>query len=156
MPEPLPVGDANRILLDRGWRFHEGDVIAPAPRTHHETYLSTKAGHADLDLIDDAALIAAYEARHAPDAVWPGVIRDIRDRGYLDIEIWRVDDRLVMIAEVTDDFPRPSDPNLVPLVERWEAEMSAFQRPLQTATMKWSPLHRIFALSEQTGRDCTE
>ncbi|HVZ18525.1 MAG TPA: L-rhamnose mutarotase, partial [Terriglobales bacterium] len=65
-----------------------------------------------VDLVNDAALIAAYEARHAPGAVWPQVIRDIRDKGFLDMEIWRIGDRMVMIAEVTDDFPRSGDPAL--------------------------------------------
>ncbi|MBJ6121094.1 L-rhamnose mutarotase [Sphingomonas mollis] len=102
-----------------------------------------------LDLIDDAALIAAYEARHAPAAVWPDVIRDIRLRGYLDMEIWRVDDRLVMIAEVADDFPRPRDPALAQIVADWEAEMDAFQRPLHPDGDKWSAMHRIFALADQ-------
>lgn len=28
-----------------------------------------------LDLVDDAALVAKYRARHAPGAVWPDIIR---------------------------------------------------------------------------------
>jgi beta-galactosidase len=46
MPTPLPVQDAARVLMDRGWLFHEGD-IEPAPLdTHNATYLSVKAGNA--------------------------------------------------------------------------------------------------------------
>lgn len=40
------VGDPSRTLLTRGWRFHEGDIVTTPPRTHHETYLATKAGNA--------------------------------------------------------------------------------------------------------------
>ena len=102
-----------------------------------------------LDLIDDAAVIAAYEARHVPGAVWPEVVRDIRLRGYLDMEIWRTGDRLVMIAEVSDDFPRNSDPALAPIVARWESEMNGFQRALVPDGPKWTGMRRIFALDEQ-------
>lgn len=44
LPPRLPVADPTRSLLDRGWLFHEGDIVPPPPRSHHETYLSVKAG----------------------------------------------------------------------------------------------------------------
>ena len=103
-----------------------------------------------LDLVADAALVAAYRQRHAPGAVWPDVIRDIRDTGFLDMEIWQVDDRLVMIAEVAADFPRAADPALQDTVARWEAEMDAYQRPIRSGGPKWLPMERIFALAEQS------
>lgn len=102
-----------------------------------------------LDLVADADLIAAYRARHAPGAVWPDVIRDIRHRGFTDMEIWQVDDRLVMIAQVADDFPRASDPALQDSVLRWEAEMDGYQRPIRAGGDKWLAMTRIFALDEQ-------
>ncbi len=53
MPQPsrtLPsralVQDPSRTLIERGWLFHEGDVIAPPPEGHNATYLSVKAGNA--------------------------------------------------------------------------------------------------------------
>lgn len=53
MPAPLtgtaptlPETDPSRILLDLGWRFHEGDIPMPEPVGHHATYLSVKAGNA--------------------------------------------------------------------------------------------------------------
>ncbi|SFF73065.1 beta-galactosidase [Novosphingobium sp. CF614] len=42
----LPQPDPSRWLLDEGWRFHEGDIVVPPPASHHETYLSVKAGNA--------------------------------------------------------------------------------------------------------------
>lgn len=102
-----------------------------------------------LDLVRDAELIAAYEARHAPGAVWPAVVADIRAQGFDEMEIWRVDDRLVMIAEQGDDGTAHRDPALAPVVARWEAEMDAFQRPIRAEGPKWAPMVRIFALSEQ-------
>lgn len=101
-----------------------------------------------LDLVEDAALIALYEAYHAPKAVPREVVRDLRDRGYWEMEIWRVADRLVMIAEVDDGFPLPPDPSLQPSVETWERTMDRFQQPI-VAGPKWAEMTRIFALSEQ-------
>ena len=101
-----------------------------------------------LDLVQDAALIAAYEAHHAPKAVPRDIVRDLWDQGYRDMEIWRVADRLVMIAEVDDTFPQPSDPPLQSSVEAWERKMDGFQRPIIDGP-KWAEMTRIFALSEQ-------
>lgn len=101
-----------------------------------------------LDLVDDAALIAAYEAYHAPKAVPADIVRDLRERGFRDMEIWRVADRLVMIAEVEDGFPLPSDPSLQVAVEAWERRMDNFQRAIVKGP-KWAEMTRIFALSEQ-------
>lgn len=35
-----------RLLLDKGWRFHLGDIPFPDPRGHADTYLTVKAGNA--------------------------------------------------------------------------------------------------------------
>ncbi|CCW19264.1 Beta-galactosidase [Sphingobium indicum BiD32] len=45
-PWHLPQSDPSRLLLDDGWRFHEGDIDVPSPVGHHLTYLSVKAGNA--------------------------------------------------------------------------------------------------------------
>ena len=103
-----------------------------------------------LDLVADAALIAAYRERHAAGAVWPEIVRDIRDRGYRDMEIWQVADRLVMIAEVEDDFPRAADPAVQSKVAEWELEMDRYQRPIDPAGPKWAAMERIFSLRDQS------
>ena len=102
-----------------------------------------------LDLVDDAALIAAYRKRHAAGAVWPEIVRDIRDRGYRDMEIWQVADRLVMIAEVEEDFPRAADPAVQSKVAEWELEMDRYQRPIDPTGPKWAAMERIFSLRDQ-------
>ena len=102
-----------------------------------------------LDLVNDAALIAEYEARHTAGAVWPKVVADIRARGFESMEIWRTGDRMVMIAEVAEDYPREvSQP---PEIAEWEALMWRFQRPLPHAAEgdKWMVMQRIFDLGEQ-------
>lgn len=102
-----------------------------------------------LDLVDDAALIAEYEARHAAGALWPAVSAHIRAHGVIDMEIWRVGDRMTMIAEVAEDYPRavPESPENAD----WEKLMWRFQRPLPQAAQgeKWIEMRRIFSLAEQ-------
>lgn len=101
-----------------------------------------------LDLVEDAALIAAYEQRHAPGGVWPEVLADIRAQGVAQMEIWRVGVHMVMIVEAAEDFPRPRPP--APRVLEWEDLMSRFQRlPAEGEPgPKWRPMTRIFALDE--------
>jgi len=102
-----------------------------------------------LDLVDDETLIAEYEARHSPGAVWPEVMAHIHAQGFEAMEIWRTADRLVMIAEVADDFPRRVAPP--PENAAWEELMWKFQKPLAHAMAgeKWMPMHRIFSLDAQ-------
>jgi L-rhamnose mutarotase len=104
-----------------------------------------------LDLIDDAALIAEYEALHAPGGGWPEVQEHIRARGFLSMEIWRTAARMVMIAEVAEDFPR--DAPEPPETAAWEALMWRFQQPLLHAAPgeKWIPMRRIFELDPPRG-----
>ena len=97
-----------------------------------------------LDLKDDPALIAEYEARHAPGAVWPEVLAHLAAQGFESMEIWRAGDRLLMVAEVAPDFPRPvATPEAI---GGWEAEMWRYQRPLPWAAEaeKWVEMSRIF------------
>ena len=43
---PPTVQDPDRVLLDHGWLFHDGDILPPPPVGHNATYLSVKAGNA--------------------------------------------------------------------------------------------------------------
>ncbi len=53
MPRPSRVlpparhdADPSRMLIERGWLFHEGDIVPAKPDGHNATYLSVKAGNA--------------------------------------------------------------------------------------------------------------
>ncbi|WP_218016292.1 L-rhamnose mutarotase [Sphingomonas asaccharolytica] len=102
-----------------------------------------------LDLIDDAALIAEYEARHAPGSGWPAVVAHIRAQGAESMEIWRAGDRMMMIVEAAADYPRPVP--TPPEIDRWEDLMWRFQRPLPFARPgeKWVEMVQIFDLDAQ-------
>jgi L-rhamnose mutarotase len=142
--------------LSRHFRYDEPEAGPAISASEAGRHLSLMRGGESmnrrvvraLDLIQDAALIAAYEAHHAPKAVPGDVVRDLRDRGYREMEIWRVADRLVMIAEVEDAFPLPPDPSLQPSVQAWERTMDGYQQPIMDGP-KWADMTRIFALSEQ-------
>lgn len=103
-----------------------------------------------LDLVDDADLIAAYEAHHRPGAVWPEVIADIRAQGVEEMEIWRSGDRLVMVMNVADDYPRACP--AAPRVADWEATMARFQKavPHTAVGEKWTPMVQIFSLADES------
>jgi L-rhamnose mutarotase len=102
-----------------------------------------------LDLNADPELIAEYERLHGPGAVWPAIVEHIRASGIEAMEIWRTGDRLFMIAEVADDYPR--DIEAPGEVARWEELMWRFQRALPHAAEgeKWVPMQCIFSLDQQ-------
>src|SRR5450631_2866707 len=94
-----------------------------------------------LDLVGDAALIAEYETYHAPGAVWPEVISDIRASGIESMEIWRAQERCVMILEVSEDYPRAPPRAGRETVVRWNTLMARCQKPLPGAPLgeAWTP-----------------
>lgn len=55
-----------------------------------------------LDLIDDASLIAEYEQYHRN--VWPEIIKSIKDSGIVNLDIYRVANRLFMLLDTEKDF----------------------------------------------------
>jgi len=107
-----------------------------------------------LDLKDDPALIARYEAWHAAGAVPPAVIRSIRDADIRDMQIWRLGGRLFMIMETGPNFS-PDAKAAADLasedVQAWERLMWEFQQPLPGAAdgEKWIAMKQIFALADQ-------
>lgn len=107
-----------------------------------------------LDLQDDPALIARYQAWHAPGAVPEAITRSIRAADIRALEIWQTGDRLFMIMEVGPAFSAEAKAAADATdadVQAWERMMWEFQKPLPHAKdgEKWVALQRIYALSEQ-------
>ena len=46
LPPGLPIEDPSRTLMDRGWLFHQGDILPTPLPDHDATYRSVKAGNA--------------------------------------------------------------------------------------------------------------
>lgn len=111
--------------------------------SHHQRYCLA------LDLKNDPVLIAEYETYHR--AVWPEIVQSIRDSGIVQLEIYRVADRLIMIMEVNDNFSfdKKSIADAAnPTVQRWEELMWQYQQALPVAKPgeKWLLMNKIFDL----------
>lgn len=104
-----------------------------------------------LDLKNDPELIRQYEAHHK--AVWPEIIRSIRDSGINSMEIYRYGNRLFMIMEVSEGFSiekKAQADETNPKVREWEALMWHYQQALTGAATgeKWKLMDKIFELSD--------
>ncbi|MCL5129623.1 L-rhamnose mutarotase [Algibacter sp. L4_22] len=102
-----------------------------------------------LDLVDNANLIEEYKAYHR--AVWPEIIKSIKDSGIEDLEIFQVGNRLFMIMKVNESFSfekkNDTDANN-PKVQEWETLMWKYQQALPIAKKgeKWMLMEKIFQL----------
>ena len=103
-----------------------------------------------LDLRDDAALIAEYEAHHR--RIWPEVRTHLQAHGVTAMSIYRLGTRMVMLME-TDDarydaqaMARATRDN--PRIREWEALMLKFQAPTPWTPEgeKWVAMAKIFEL----------
>ncbi|WP_343691978.1 L-rhamnose mutarotase [Chitinophaga sp.] len=102
-----------------------------------------------LDLKNDPTLIAEYEAYHKE--IWPEIKKSILDSGIVNMEIYRIMDRLFMIMEVDDSFSfekKAAADAANPKVQEWEALMWKYQQALPVAKPgeKWIFMEKIFAL----------
>jgi L-rhamnose mutarotase len=102
-----------------------------------------------LDLKNDAQLIAEYEAYHKD--IWPEIRKSILDSGITNMEIYRFDNRLMMIMETDDNFSferKAAMDTGNPKVQEWETLMWKFQQPLKNAKPgeKWVLMDEIFKL----------
>jgi L-rhamnose mutarotase len=102
-----------------------------------------------LDLKNDPALIAEYEVYHQK--IWPEIEASIRSSGITNLEIYRVENRLVMILEADDDFSfaQKSEADAAnPKVQEWEQLMWHYQQALPGSAPgeKWRVMTKIFQL----------
>ena len=104
-----------------------------------------------LDLVDDSVLIAEYESQHRPEYIWIEIKQSILDAGIVNMEIYRISNRMFMIMEVDDSFSfeRKASMDAANLkVQQWEALMWKYQQPLPFAKAgeKWILMDKIFQL----------
>lgn len=102
-----------------------------------------------LDLKNDPDLIAEYEHYH--EAVWPEVLQSMRDAGITAMEIYRVENRLVLIMDTADGFSleRKAEMDAAnSTVQAWETLMWRYQQALPSAQpgQKWVVMKKIFQL----------
>ena len=107
-----------------------------------------------MDLKDDPELIAEYRRRHSQEKAWPEILTGIREVGILDMQIFILGTRLVMIVETPVDFEwKNAMARLatLPRQQEWEDYMAIFQQCAEGATSdeKWQMMERIFYLYEK-------
>lgn len=106
-----------------------------------------------LDLKDDPILIAEYERWHMTENAWPEITESMTGAGILNMEIYRVGNRLFMIMETDEafDFAKKANMDKVnPKVQQWEQLMSEFQQslPFSKEHEKWLLMKKIFQLAK--------
>jgi L-rhamnose mutarotase len=104
-----------------------------------------------LDLKDDPALIAEYEAHHR--AIWPDIRASIVESGIEQMEIYRLGNRLFMIMDTRPDFSFSAKALMDeknPRVQEWEQLMWHYQQalPLAAPGEKWVIMKKIFDLQD--------
>jgi len=103
-----------------------------------------------LDLKDDPLLIAEYEAHHR--RVWPEILESIAAAGILSMEIYRLENRLLMVMDVDErfSFERKAAADAGnERVQAWEALMWTYQQAIPGGPpgAKWRLMDRIFAFA---------
>jgi L-rhamnose mutarotase len=110
-----------------------------------------------LDLVDDAKLIAEYEAWHRPGRTPTPIIRSILDSGVENMEIYRAGNRMFMIIEAGETYSAEAKSRADaanPDVQRWSALMKLFQQPVPAAGPDgtWVEMDRVFRLTDHPDR----
>jgi L-rhamnose mutarotase len=100
-----------------------------------------------LDLKDDPRLIAEYEAHHRQ--VWPEILESLAGAGILSMQIYRLQNRLFMVMEVSDRFSfeaKAAADAANARVQAWETLMWRYQQavPGGPPGAKWRLMDRIF------------
>ena len=106
-----------------------------------------------LDLNGDSELIAKYREAHDKQHFWHEIGEGIRQVGILEMEIYILGNRLVMIVETPLDFQwdeAMARLATLPRQAEWEAFVAQYQGCAADATSdeKWQMMERMFHLYE--------
>ena len=104
-----------------------------------------------MDLKNNPELIKEYRKRHSEENAWKEILNGIREVGILEMEIYILGTRLVMIVETPLDFDWDSAMArlaTLPRQQEWEEYMAIFQdcNPNATSNEKWQMMERMFHL----------
>ena len=106
-----------------------------------------------LDLRDDPDMIREYQKWHSKEFHWKEIREGIKAVGILEMEIYILGTRLVMIVETPDDFDWKTAMDKLATMPR-QAEWEAFVAKLQgcradaRSDEKWQMMERMFYLYE--------
>ena len=115
--------------------------------------ITTKHYCRTLELRDNPELIKEYRRRHQQGNVWQEIIDGIKQVGILEMEIFLLGTRLVMIVEAPAELDLDAAMerlSTLPRQAEWERYMSELQDAAADATSdeKWQIMERIFYLYE--------
>lgn len=104
-----------------------------------------------MDLKDDPELIKRYCEAHDEMHARPEVLEGMREVGILEMELYRLGSRVVMIVETPEDFDWDTAMArlaTLPGQADWEEYVAQFQmcKPGQTSDEKWQMMDRIFRI----------
>jgi L-rhamnose mutarotase len=104
-----------------------------------------------IELNDDPAAIAEYVRRHSEKEAWPEIRAGIREVGILEMELYLLGNKAIMIVETPLDFDWDTAMQKLATLDRqadWEAYMSPLQQadPSATSAEKWQLMERFFYL----------
>lgn len=112
---------------------------------------TTKRYVQTLDLRDDPDMIAEYRKWHSEEFHWKEIRDGIKAVGILEMEIYILGTRLVMIVDAPEDFDWQSAMDQLATLPRqteWEAFVAKLQgcRPEARSDEKWQMMERMFYL----------
>ena len=104
-----------------------------------------------LEISDDPELMEQYRKWHSEEHHWKEICDGIRQVGILEMEIYMLGNKLVMIVDTPADFQWEEAMNRLATLPRqaeWEAFVSKFQGCAADARSdeKWQPMERMFRL----------
>lgn len=104
-----------------------------------------------LEISDDPELMEQYRKWHSEEHHWKEIRDGIRQVGILEMEIYMLGNKLVMIVDTPADFQWEEAMNRLATLPRqteWEAFVSKFQGCAANARSdeKWQPMERMFRL----------
>ena len=104
-----------------------------------------------LEISDDPELIAQYRKWHSEEFNWKEIRDGIRQVGILEMEIYILGNKLVMIVDAPADFQWQQAMDKLATLPRqaeWEAFVARFQGCAADARSdeKWRPMERMFRL----------
>ena len=104
-----------------------------------------------LEISDDPELMEQYRKWHSEEYHWKEIRDGIRQVGILEMEIYMMGNKLVMIVDTPADFQWEEAMNRLASLPRqaeWEAFVSKFQGCAADARSdeKWHPMERMFRL----------
>ena len=104
-----------------------------------------------MELRDDPELIALYRKAHSEEECWKEIVEGIRAVGILEMELYILGTRLVMIVDAPADFnwdEAMSRLATLPRQAEWEQSVARFQKCAeeQRSDEKWQMMERMFHL----------